>query len=145
MGYRSVVGIMFRREVPEAPSLPEVLALAKARGIIADKYFAERWNDGDYGWTDDHFIFYVEGVKWYESFEEVNAMEELHAFVWEMSSASNDQWYSGMFCRLGEQDDDVEQKFFGLNPWERMWVVRAIEFDGRDLLGNQKTEETNTP
>ena len=143
MGYRSVVGIMFKRDLPQAPSVPEILALAKTKGILEGDGIGEYWNDSDYGWNDDKFVFYVEDVKWYEAYPDVQAMEKLYAFVEELSRDSGD-WYSGMFCRIGEEESDSEQKSFGNDPWSEMWLVRAIEFEDGDLLGNQKTTETQT-
>ena len=143
MGYRSVVGIMFKRDLPQAPSVPEILALAKTKGILEGDGIGEYWNDSDYGWNDDKFVFYVEDVKWYEAYPDVQAMEKLYVFVEELSRDSGD-WYSGMFCRIGEEESDSEQKSFGNDPWSEMWLVRAIEFEDGDLLGNQKTTETQT-
>ena len=139
MGYRSVVGIMFKREKSEAPSVPEILALARTKGILQGDGLGQYWNDEDYGWDDNKFLFYVEEVKWYEGYPDVQAMEKLFAFVEELSRESGD-WYSGMLLRIGEEDSDVEQKTFGNDPWSRMWLVRAIEFEDGELLGNQKTE-----
>ena len=143
MGYRSVVGIMFKRDKPQAPSVPEILALAKTKGILQGETLGQYWNDEDYGWNDNKFLFYVEDVKWYEGYPDVQAMEKLFSFVEELSQESGD-WYSGMFCRLGEQHDDAEQKTFGSDPWSDMWIVRDIGFESTELLGNQKTTETQT-
>jgi len=145
MGYRSVVGIMFKREKPQAPSVPEILALAKTKGILQGETLGQYWNDEDYGWDDDKFLFYVTDVKWYESYPDVQAMEKLFSFVEELSRESEMQsWYSGMLLRIGEEDSDVEQKSFGDEPWSRMWLVRAIGFEDGELLGNQKITETQT-
>lgn len=141
MGYRSVVGIVLKRDNKDAPSIPTVLALAKTKGILEGDGIGKHWNSEDYGWTEDKFLFYVESVKWYEGYPSVQAMEALYAFVEEWSHESELQsWYSGMFLRIGENDDDVEQKTFGDNAWEDMWLVRAIEFEDGNLLGNQKLE-----
>ena len=111
MGYRSMVGIMFRRDNKDAPSIPTVLALAKTKGILQGETLGQYWNDEDYGWNDDKFLSYVTDVKWYESYPDVQAMEKLFSFVEELSRESEMQsWYSGMFCRIGENNDDTEQK-----------------------------------
>lgn len=146
MGYRSVVGIMFKRDNKDAPSIPTVLALAKTKGILQGDGLGQYWDAKDYGWNDDKFLFRVEEVKWYESYPDVQAMEKLYEFVEEMQNESEIQsWYSGMFCRLGDNDDDVEQKTFGDDPWSEMWIIRDIGFEGGDLLGNQKTESKSAP
>lgn len=145
MGYRSMVGIMFKRDNKDAPSIPTVLALAKTKGILQGDGIGQYWNDTDYGWDDDKFLFYVTDVKWYEGYPDVHAMEKLYEFVEELQNESEMQsWYSGMFCRIGENDDDTEQKTFGDDPWGEMWLVRDIGFESTELLGNQKTTETQT-
>ena len=145
MGYRSTVGIMFKRDNKDAPSIPTVLALAKTKGILQGDGLGQYWKDSDYGWDDDKFLFFVSDVKWYEGYPDVEAMEKLYEFVEELQNESEVQsWYSGMFCRIGENDDDTEQKTFGDDPWGEMWLVRDIGFESRELLGNQKTTETQS-
>ena len=149
MGYRSVVGIMFKRDNKDAPSIPTVLALAKTKGILQGETLGQYWDAKDYGWNDDKFLFFVSDVKWYEGYPDVQAMEKLYEFVESLNELTEDNAaltyaYSGMFCRLGENDDDTEQKSFGDNPWGEMWIVRDIGFDDGELLGNQKTTETQT-
>ena len=142
MGYRSTVAIYIGRVDGEAPSIPEALALAKTKGVISHDYFEKGWNSDSYGWDDDKFYFYQDWVKWYDSFEDVKAMEDLYRFFEEMGDESGA--YQGKFCRLGEEDDDVEDKAFGDAPWDYMFIKRSIEFD-TDLLGNQaKQEEPQT-
>lgn len=143
MGYRSTVGITFKRDNPEAPSIPALLALAKTKGILEGDGIGQYWGEDDYGWDDDKFIFYVDGVKWYESYPDVQMMEKLFAFVEELGEES-ESWYSGMFCRLGEESDDTEQRSFGDDPWSEMWIVRDIGFEGGELLGNQVKTESET-
>lgn len=145
MGYRSTVGIMFKRDNKDAPSIPTVLALAKTKGILQGDGLGQYWNDTDYGWNDDKFLFYVTDVKWYESYPDVQAMEKLYEFVEGLQNETEIQsWYSGMFCQIGENSDDTVQKTFGDDPWSEMWLVRDIGFESNDLLGNQKTTETQT-
>jgi len=143
MGYRSVVGIMFKREKPQAPSVPEILALARTKGILEGDGLGKHWNDSECDDKKWQINFSVQHVKWYESYPDVQAMEKLFSFVEELSRESGD-WYSGMFCRLGEQDDDTEQKSFGNDPWSGMWIVRNIGFESTELLGNQTTTELQT-
>lgn len=150
MGYRSVVGICFIRRDEAAPSIPEVLALAKTKGILQGEGLGKHWNDASYGWTDDKFLFYVEDVKWYDSYPDVQEMEALYEFVDALNTDENSVqklWYDGAFCRLGENDDDIEQRYFGDDPWSHMWVNRSIGFESDDLLGNQSqkiTDQTTT-
>lgn len=144
MGYRSKVGIMFRRVNKDSPSIPTVLALAKTKGIITGDGIGQYWNDSDYGWNDDKFLFCVEDVKWYEAYPDVQAMEKLYEFVESLNESEDEvRPYDGMFCRIGDNEDDVEQKSFG-EPWDEMWIVRDIGFESGDLLGNQTQENILT-
>jgi len=142
MGYRSVVGIVFKRESDEAPTIPELITFAKMKDVLPANYFEEKWNDNDYGWDDNRFVFHVEDVKWYESYPEVQVMEAFFNFVEDMSQDDkcNDRsWYSGSYARIGEDSTDVEEKSFGPDPWELVHVVRSLELD-TSLLGKRSSE-----
>ena len=142
MGYRSVVGIVFKRESDEAPTIPELLTFAKMKDVLPANYFEEKWNDKDYGWDDNKFVFHVEDVKWYEGYAEVQVMEAFFEFVGEINldDEGNDRsWYSGSFARIGEETTDVEEKSFGPDPWEQVYVVRSLELD-TSLLGKRSNE-----
>ena len=148
MGYRSLVGIIFKRRDPSAPSVPEVLALAKTKGILTHEKLGEFWDDEDYGWDNDKFLFYVENVKWYEDYPEVSMMEQLLGFVESLNTDEEGEtryWYDGMFCRVGEENDDNEIKSFGDDPWSLMWLNRSIGFEHSELLGNQQETKSDTP
>ena len=140
MGYRSDVGICVVRINPNAPSIPEMMALAKTKGIDVGAH----WNSSNYGRNDDEFAFYVEYVKWDDSYHAVKIMEELVNFF---EDASRDEdFYSGIHCRIGEDTDDVETHAFGANredASDRLYTTRSIarSVGFTALLGNIK--ETN--
>ena len=140
MGYRSSVGICFKRESDEAPTIASLLSLAKVKGVLPTDYFEKSWNDNDYGWDDDKFTFYVEDVKWYEAYADVQAMEALFTFTSEMNEdeeGTTRDWYSGSFVRIGEETADIEERTFGPDPWDQLCVTRSMEFD-QSLLGKCK-------
>ena len=142
MGYRSEVGMAIVRESKDAPSVPEVLAMAKTKGLIAHDFFEKEWNDEDYGWDDDHFLFYVEWVKWYESFVGVEGMEGLYRFFDELNQDEDEadrSWYSGKFVRCGEEITDNQEEAFG-DGWqiEAVGLRRQVHMEDQlGLLGNQ--------
>ena len=142
MGYRSCVGICFTRDSDKAPAIPLLITLAKMKELLSTDYFEETWNVADSGWNDDEFVFYVEDVKWYEGYSDVQAMEKFFEFVESMNrdDDGNDRdWYSGSFVRIGEETADIEEKSFGPDPWDQLYVVRGMEFD-QSLLGKRSDE-----
>ena len=84
-------------------------------------------------------MFNESDVKWYDSFEEVQAHMKLIESVEEMFE--DRAGYN--FLRLGEEDDDNEHKYGGhreLIPWDAFSFRRFIEIDWRsdehdDLIG----------
>lgn len=137
MGYRSTVGIRVQRTDPDAPDIPTVLALAKAKGIISDKFFEENWHKDASGWDADNFVFYTEDVKWYDGYEPVDGVNKLYAFFEELDDTEGK--YRGAFCRIGEDPTDVTSEHFGEDGWELVCVARNIEIE-LDLLGDRLTD-----
>ena len=75
-------------------------------------------------------MFHQTGVKWYDSFEEVQAHEKLLASVDE-EFADRAGYH---FLRLGEEDDDNEPKAGGNDhfiPWDAFSFRRYIEIEWR--------------
>jgi len=134
MGYRSTVGIRVQRTDPDAPDIPTVLALAKAKGIISDNFFEANWHKDASGWDADNFVFYNEDVKWYDGYESVDGVNKLYAFFEELDD--DEGKYKGAFCRIGEDPTDVTSEHFGEDGWELVCVTRNIEIE-LDLLGDR--------
>jgi len=134
MGYRSTVGIRVQRTDPDAPDIPTVLALAKAKGIISDNFFEVHWHKDASGWDADNFVFYNEDVKWYDGYEPVDGVNKLYAFFQELDD--DEGKYKGAFCRIGEDETDSSVEHFGEDGWELAWVARSIEME-MDLLGDR--------
>ena len=140
MGYRSTVGIYIARTFGDAPSVPEALALAKAKGAISEATFAEYWSSDSFGWDNETFVFYVEDVKWYSTYKEVTAIEALYQFFEEMVDEAGRNQFDGKFCRIGEESNDIEDKYFGDGTaWDNMYVSRSIEFNGGTTWEPRKT------
>lgn len=137
MGYRSVVGIVFKRESDEAPTIPELITFAKVKDVLPANYFEEKWDESVYGWDDNKFVFHIEDVKWYDAYPEIQVMEKFFDFVEDMNQDGEGDvrdWYSGSFARIGEENSDIEEKSFGPDPWDQLYVVRSLELD-TSLLG----------
>ena len=134
MGYVSTVGIKIQRTDEDAPDIPTVLALAKAKGIISDNFFEERWYKDASGWDADNFVFYTESVKWYDGYDLVDGVNNLYAFFEELND--DEGRYRGSFCRIGEEPNDVTTEHFGEDGWDLVEVVRSIDID-LTLLGDR--------
>ena len=72
--------------------------------------------------------FYCDSVKWYDEYDEVQA----HHALFDKARERNDDLgveVDGAFCRIGEESDDVEERYFGNDPWEMVRISRSIEID----------------
>ena len=141
MGYRSTVGMVIRTGDDEQ-KFREMLALLKVEGVLAE--MEKEWNDDDWGYDEERFVFYVEDVKWYDSFRAIKLVEE----IWERfedalpDDQTNELW-SGMFCRIGDDAADVEEKYMGYNPpFDELQINRFIEMDRSALGMKGNTNET---
>lgn len=141
MGYRSTVGIVIRTG-DDQQKFREMLALLKVEGVLAE--MEKEWNDDDWGYDGERFVFYVEDVKWYDSFRAIKLVEEIWArFDAPHLSGQTDELWSGVFCRIGEDSTDVEEKYMGYNPpFDELQLNRFIEMDRSALGMKGNTNET---
>lgn len=136
MGYRSDVGIIIERNNPDNPTIPEVLAMAKVKGILSDNYFTEYWDTNEYGWDDRSFYFWTSYVKWCEDYQAVKSIVDLFSFFDKLG-------FDGKLVRLGEDYEDVDVKIIndgedlGVQMERVSRVFISIE-DPDGILGNQK-------
>lgn len=116
MGYRSDVHLLVSKKALLALSLHghNTSCLQEAREENFDR--------------DDYEYYVWEGVKWYSSFSDVAAIENLMDTMDELeSSPANKPWegYYG-FIRLGEDMNDTESR--GTPEELDMYVSRTVEF-----------------
>ena len=69
--------------------------------------------------------------KWYDDYEDVQAYER----IWNYFSGRDDVFF-GAFVRVGEDSEDVEQRYFGSYGDELAWTSTRIvtEYDNRSLI-----------
>lgn len=77
-------------------------------------------------------IFYEGGLKWYDSYKDVQAHERLYELMEEYAGLYDDRNnmtnpVSCAFIRLGEEPDDVEERGSGFNPWSVISINRCID------------------
>ena len=112
MGYRSEVAIKCEEKAFEM--LKETY---KRVDLPPDKLY----KDGE------HFILYWDWIKWYDSYEDVGAIESVMDELDELQDPNNhdDTGYGYRFMRLGEDDTDIETR---QNSWDiELWMVRKID------------------
>jgi len=149
MGYRSqVAGIISVDKVLIKPESGESYwAYDKAKfkemvGFIKLTKFYELWSESDkdsFGWKDGAFIFYGNDWKWYPSYPDVQAWDEMWHAMQDIGGIS------GYFCRVGEEMNDVEQEEFGDDPcYDYFHAFTSLSFEANDYLGKRDTDEAET-
>ena len=77
--------------------------------------------------------FYEDGLKWYDSYKDVQAHERLYEmmedYAEEYGSETMNNPVSCAFIRIGEEVDDVEERGSGYDPWSIMYITRGIEMN----------------
>jgi hypothetical protein len=128
MGYRSdVTAIIYPAfDYEGAPATPEERTQRyETMKVIAAAQHADVFNDfGDsLTWDDDNRMLVMRcyGVKWYESYPDVQAFEA-------MLSAFADLDYAYEFVRIGEGDDDLERRSYN-ESYDVLRVTRSVEID----------------
>lgn len=121
MGYRSEVAYVIRFKDKEQRELFVALQRAKA-----DKHINEALNEM-IELEEDKLAYHADSVKWYDSYEEVQAHEKLMGEALELFN--EDQDITGYrFIRIGEEYEDVVVEDHGDSDelWEYLDVQRSI-------------------
>ena len=72
--------------------------------------------------------FHADGVKWYDEYDEV----QCHQALWTKARERCDDdgiEVDGAYCRIGEESDDVDERYFGNDPWDMVRISRQIVVD----------------
>jgi len=71
--------------------------------------------------------FLAEGWKWYDEYPEVKC----HGALWDKASERDDEGVEveGAWCRIGEESDDNEEKYFGTDPYDMVRISRQVICD----------------
>jgi len=134
MGYRSDVAYTIRfnsdHDENNKQSFFTFLAEAKAKAATAACFLEREWVEFVVDEKRLRINFSAENVKWYESYEDVKCHEALIDLASEWANdADNNSGIAFMFVRVGEENDDVEQKYGG--EYDHGWldVHRSISRD----------------
>ena len=135
MGYRSDVAYTIRftdtgDNTLARQSFYTFLAEAKANPDTAGCFTEE---ESHYLIIDEEKMqlnFYIDYVKWYPEYPDVKCHNQLVDLVRDWIENKDAEGVIGyMFCRIGEESNDIDEHFGG--NWDSSWVnlVREIEID----------------
>lgn len=118
MGYRSQVAMMI-----EGASVPALIASHR----MNNRFSAETHKTCMEELTvrKDGIYLHAESWKWYDSYEDIQWFEALWDEAAEMEADGSK--LAGRFMRVGENDDDVEDRAFGDPDWDKVQLVRYLE------------------
>lgn len=139
MGYRSQVAGVFSVDSFNSDNEQDRAKFKEMIGFIKLSTFWELWNNQEnedhFGWEEGAFVLYGADWKWYESFPDVQAWNDLWDQMKEIKGIS------GYFCRVGEELDDIEEREFGEHPChDFFYPFSALSFDGDHFLGKRNTD-----
>jgi hypothetical protein len=109
MGYMSDVAIAF--VFSEKEQIDEVLAIYQMRPFVSEHNLVEAWKIRDWGgvWG---LTFSSLGSKWYDSYEDVQGLEDMLDVVKTFADERGDAFpYAHCKLRVGEDDDDTERVY----------------------------------
>ena len=109
MGYMSDVAIAF--VFSEKEQIDEVLAIYQMRPFVSEHNLVEAWKIRDWGgvWG---LTFSSLGSKWYDSYEDVQGLEDMIDVVKTFADERGDAFpYAHCKLRVGEDDDDTERVY----------------------------------
>jgi hypothetical protein len=126
MGYRSTVAYKIAFNMKE--DFWGFIAESKLDPNTALCFSEEEW--GKYFEVDEEkyeLRFIAEDVKWYDDYPEVKC----HEALWDKASERDDEGIEvdGAYCRVGEESDDNEERYFGNDPYEMVCISRQVVVD----------------
>ena len=134
MGYRSDVAYTIRfnsdHDENNKQSFFTFLAEAKSKAATAACFLESEWVEFQIDEARFRINFAADGVKWYESYADAQCHEALIELANEwVNDEDNNSGIAYMFVRVGEENDDVEQKYGG--EYDHGWldVHRSISRD----------------
>ena len=133
MGYRSDVAYTIRfvheDDTNNKQSFYTFLAEAKANAATAACFGEQGWAEFQIDEANFRINFFAEGVKWYESYADVQCHEALLSLANEWDEdEDNHAHIAYQFVRIGEESDDIEDKRSeSADDW--IYLARSISRD----------------
>ena len=143
MGYRSQVAGCFSVDSFNSDNEQDRAKFREMIGFIKLSRFWELWNteenEDHFGWEECCFVLYGADWKWYESFPDVQAWNDLWDQMREIKGIS------GYFCRVGEEIDDIEEREFGEHPCHDFFYPFSAELlEDIDRLSRELEENRDS-
>lgn len=139
MGYRSEVAWVLRFK--DAEQMESYVNLLRFKN---DEHINEALRDDIRQATDPEPIMFFTGdcLKWYDEFKDVQA----HHYIMEHACELYGDEVGWLFFRIGDEHDDVEQRFDGDtdNMWDYIYVNRSIGGSLPEGKAVIETEEETT-
>ena len=135
MGYRSDVAYTIRFTTDDErakQSFYTFLAEAKAKAATAPCFGEEvrSWSEFTVDEGRLRISFFANDVKWYETYPDVKCHEALIELADEWANdEDNHSEIAYMFVRIGEENDDIEEKQGGEYDFDWLRVCRSIDRD----------------
>lgn len=118
MGYRSEVAITVYE-----PGLVKLTEVCKEHDFMPRVYK-----------NGECYTFYWQEVKWYKGFySEVDAVEAVLNELEKCYNESEDDAYSFTFLRVGEDTNDIEERYVGDYWLDCAYIIRRIEIEGDEI------------
>jgi hypothetical protein len=124
MGYRSDVAYTIRFEGDEDEKNRQSFYTFLAEAKCKDEYKIAL-DEVDIDEKELCINYEVSGVKWYDSFPEVESHKKLFALAEEYCSSLTCP-IAGKYIRMGEETDDIEESSFGDYDYDWLYVSRQI-------------------
>lgn len=122
MGYRSDVGALF---YTQDESKVGVIKMWLRENLPFKDW---EWSPDAFYEEEDGFRFFVEDVKWYDTYPEIERFNEVSEKFVELFCDIDDAYGAYEFIRIGEEDEDIEKKSAGDHDY-RISMSKAIHFD----------------
>jgi hypothetical protein len=123
MGYRSDLTILF---YAEAKHFDAVTAWVDEhlRPVLQQHYLNEDFRPTEFNRPDfAGYAVHFNGVKWYESYPEVDAVEQVWTeFAKQFNCLNEDALLSGEYIRIGEDYSDVEYR----STYNSMGLIKLV-------------------
>lgn len=124
MGYRSNLMVLIYPDVQTVDGEQPLYDQLKVLMGTTFKAVSDEFADPYMTWQDKDYVlkFDIPDVKWYPDYPDVKAFEAM------LSSLDGDiEGYCTEFVRVGEESDDVEERYTGDNRQYYLHVRREID------------------
>jgi hypothetical protein len=141
MGYRSTVAYTIRFIPPQKDEPEKGLSVENCKATFftflaeakANQDTAGAFLDEDIKIDESNLViyFYADGVKWYESYDDVKCHEALMDLSkeWADDGDCSNPYIAGAFARIGEEMEDAVEEVWGEGCYDWISIHRTMSCD----------------